>query len=120
MQESEQTPEQVVEAVYAFAAEQMHDGVALAKIEKKLIEQGLSPEAAATVVGNLKQAKAQAAKEASRKNMLYGALWCVGGIVVTVLTYQAAAGGGSFVVAWGAILFGGIQFVRGLVQSSEE
>jgi hypothetical protein len=57
-------------------------------------------------------------KRAGRKNMLYGALWCLGGIVITALSYQAAAkAGGRYVLAWGAIVFGGIQFIRGLLQS---
>jgi hypothetical protein len=47
-------------------------------------------------------------------DMLVGGLWCVGGILVTAITYSAAQGGGHYVVAWGAILFGGIQFMRGL------
>ncbi len=46
--------------------------------------------------------------------MVFGALWCIGGIVVTVVTYSAAASGGTYVVAWGAIVFGAIQFFRGL------
>lgn len=112
------TPEQYVEAVYQFAAEHMRNGLPPDQIEKKLIEQGLEAEAAATVVGNLVQAKAKAIKEAGSKNMLYGALWCIGGIVVTAVTYSAAIGGGTYVVAWGAIAFGAIQFFRGLAQSS--
>jgi hypothetical protein len=55
-------------------------------------------------------------KETAKKNMLYGALWFIGGTVVTVGTLMAASGGGSYVVAWGAIIFGGIQFVQGLYQ----
>ena len=55
-----------------------------------------------------------------KKNMLYGALWCIGGIVVTAATYDAAEPGGAYVVAWGAIVFGAIQFFRGLMQSSSE
>jgi hypothetical protein len=55
----------------------------------------------------------QARREDAEKDMLHGALWCVGGIVVTVATYAAASGGGAYVVAWGAILFGAIQFLRG-------
>jgi hypothetical protein len=52
--------------------------------------------------------------------MMFGALWCIGGLLVTVLTYQAAAGGegGKYVVAWGAMLFGAIQFFRGVMQTS--
>lgn len=55
-------------------------------------------------------------KEAGRKNMMHGALWCIGGIIVTALTYRAAAKGGVYLIAWGAIVFGAIQFFRGLVQ----
>ncbi len=42
-----------------------------------------------------------------------GLLWLIGGIVVTVGTYSAAAPGETYFVAWGAILFGGIQFLKG-------
>lgn len=48
--------------------------------------------------------------------MLYGALWCIGGLVVTALTYSAASDGGTYVVAWGAVLFGAIQFFKGVWQ----
>jgi hypothetical protein len=100
------------ESVYCFAGQQMRNGVAPA--------QQVDADAAAIVISNLMHAKAQALKNAGRKNMLYGGLWCIGGVVVTALSYQAAAnaGGGSYVLAWGAILFGGIQFIRGMLQWS--
>lgn len=122
MSDSEPTPEQMVEAVYRFAAEQMRNGVEPTDIEKRLMEMGLDAEAAALVVNNLKQARSKALKEAGQKNMLFGALWCIGGIAVTALTYQAAAGGGGgkYIIAWGAIVFGAIQFIRGLAQSAGE
>ena len=53
------------------------------------------------------------------RNMAIGGVICLIGILVTVGTYSAAAssrGGGHYVVAWGAILFGGIQFLKGLIQ----
>ncbi len=115
------TPEQAEEDVYGAAAEQMREGVAPSDILQTLTERGLDADAAATVVGDLEQARAMARKESARKNMLHGALWCIGGVAVTVLTYQAAApAGGRYVVAWGAIVFGGIQFLRGLMQSAGE
>jgi hypothetical protein len=58
----------------------------------------------------------KATKATGSKNMLYGALWCIGGIVVTAVTYSAASSGGTYIVAWGAILFGGLQFLQGLYQ----
>ena len=46
--------------------------------------------------------------------MLYGALWFIGGVAVTAVTYAAATGGGTYVVTYGAILYGVIQFCVGL------
>jgi len=46
---------------------------------------------------------------------LRGALWFAGGCFVTAATYAAAGdAGGKFFIAWGAVLFGGIQLLRGL------
>ncbi len=46
-------------------------------------------------------------------NMVVGGLVAVGGLAVTVITAAGASGGGRYVIAWGAILFGLIQCVRG-------
>lgn len=51
----------------------------------------------------------------AKRNMVVGGLWCGGGLAVTLYTYVAASGGGTYVVAWGAIIFGGWQFVKGLI-----
>jgi len=37
---------------------------------------------------------------------MYGALWCVGGIIATMSDIGA--------IFWGAIIFGAIQFFKGL------
>lgn len=52
----------------------------------------------------------------AKRNMLVGGLWCGGGLLVTLFTYMAASGGGTYVVAWGAIIFGGWQFLKGISQ----
>jgi hypothetical protein len=118
----EPTRAQLVKDVYGFAAERMLKGVAPSEIQANLAEQGLDAETAATIVGNLKGAEVKANREAAQKNMLHGALWCIGGLVVTVATYRMASGLGSsrFVIALGAVLFGGVQFVRGLRQMRDE
>ena len=58
----------------------------------------------------------------ARSQMMVGLCWCIGGIIVTVISYTTAAGGpggGSYIVAWGAILFGGIRFLKGLAGSRD-
>jgi hypothetical protein len=113
------TPEQrqFVEAIYGAAAHQMRAGIARDAIVKSLMDRGLDAQSAHTVISNLTKGQ----REAAQRNMLIGALFCAGGTAVTVLTYQAAAsspGGGRYLLAWGAILFGAIQFFRGLFQMS--
>lgn len=51
---------------------------------------------------------------AVNNDILYGGLICLAGIVITIGTMATAQHGGSYVVAWGAIIFGGIRFFRGL------
>lgn len=51
-----------------------------------------------------------------KRNMMIGGIVCLIGVAVTLGTYSSAAPGGSYLIAWGAILYGGIQFIRGLFE----
>jgi len=106
------TQNEAIQAVYQYAAGLMKKGASPSEVKSKLIAKGLDSASASIVVKNLSAARSRVAT----KNMLYGALWCIGGIIVTAITFSAASGGGRYVIAWGAILFGGIQFLRGLWQ----
>jgi hypothetical protein len=117
--EQELSQEQVVEAIYRYAAEQMAAGHSNASVKADLMKKGLDPQAADTVVDELSRVRSDAARSAGLRNMGFGALWCIGGIAVTAVTYSMASqGGGTYIVTWGAILFGGIQFLRGLWQTA--
>jgi hypothetical protein len=62
-------------------------------------------------------AGARTSKEVAQKNMVVGTLWCVGGSLITAITYSSASeSGGTYFVMWGAIIFGGWQFLKGLFQ----
>jgi hypothetical protein len=114
-------PAQVEPDAYKLAAEQMLYGVAPSRIKRTLTERGLDADAAATVVEKVDQARTSTLNRAGKRNMLFGASWCIGGIAVTAITYEAASqSGGTYLIAWGAILFGGIQFLHGLFQSASE
>src|SRR5262249_414141 len=70
--------------------------------------QGLDPESPPVdLVRHYQQLEDEARNHAANKNMIFGALWCFGGLIVTVFTFAAASGrgGGTYVVAWGAIIF---------------
>ena len=72
-----------------------------------LVEKGLSAESAAVIVGQLEEQIEDAQQEKAKKDMIYGALWCVGGTVLTLANVGF--------IFWGAILFGGVQFFKGLI-----
>jgi len=55
-----------------------------------------------------------AARTAARAEMIKGTLWLLGTAVVTGVTYAAAEPGGTYVVFWGAMAYGGYRFLRAL------
>ena len=111
-----QAVEQSVSEIYQFAAGRMRAGTSPAAIEQELAAKGLDAESAAIVVRNLKQALKSQKRSRGLRNMGIGALVCVVGVAITAATYSMASGGGHYVVAWGAVVFGGIQFLRGLFE----
>lgn len=90
-------------------------GMGLSDVEtrhKLVAEFGMKHLAAAQIV---KEVRTTENPHNGARDMLAGALWCIGGIVVTMATYEAAGPGDTFIIAWGAILFGALQFFKGLV-----
>lgn len=115
----EPSQQQVLQAVYGYAAEMMRTGATDYQIEKALMERGLSAEAAAVVVANLAKMRHDTVRSAALRNMAIGGIICIIGLLITFVSYSAAASspnGGSYIVTWGAVVFGGIQFFRGLSQ----
>ena len=52
--------------------------------------------------------------------MLAGGISCLAGIFITFLTYSSAmSSGGTYIVTWGAILFGAIGFFSGLSEKGK-
>lgn len=51
----------------------------------------------------------------ARRDVRYGLLWCFGGLLFTLGSYCLAEEGGRYVVATGAVIWGAIQALRGLV-----
>ena len=61
--------------------------------------------------------KPRVTKKTGLQNMLIGGLFFVVGTIITISTYSSASiSGGTYYICWGAILFGAIQFIQGLIQ----
>jgi len=115
MSDREPSREDLVQAVFAIAEGKMKNRALTQQVQSRLVEKGLDQESAATFVSNLTRIRSEAFRKVAKKSMLYGARWCIGGIVVTAATYSAASDVGKFVVALGeeAILSGAIAIVVG-------
>jgi hypothetical protein len=100
--DSEQTEEEVIEQIYALAANLLFENDRSPKeVKDELIKNGIDAESSSIIVDNLTSAK----RKIAGKDMFYGALWCIGGTIATVADFGY--------IFWGAILFGGFQFLRG-------
>jgi hypothetical protein len=58
-------------------------------------------------------------KAQAKPKMIQGGGMCIFGIIITFITYSIASsnsGGGTYVIAGGAVLFGFIDFVIGLIE----
>jgi hypothetical protein len=112
MENNQRDQEQIINEIYDFAAYLMIDqGYSSSATKQALIEEkGLDDESATLVVENLGNQIKNVKKEGANKDMLYGALWCVGGIIATIADFGY--------IFWGAIIFGAFQFIKGAANSN--
>ena len=57
----------------------------------------------------------EALESDARRNILYGMLWCIGGLIFSFASYYLTEAGGRYVVATGAIIWGAVQAFKGLI-----
>ncbi len=96
-----------------YAARMLRQGTRPEQLESELVASGLTHTEAIDAIGFGTDVLAARSARASR-DRTHGALWALGGLAVTLLTYSAAQGGGHYVVAYGAIAYGAVRFFRGL------
>jgi hypothetical protein len=107
MQQAEVSQQQAVNDLYNLAANLLvNEKKNSEEVKNALKERGLSEDAAYTILRNVEDEIKKTKKGAAGKDMLYGALWCIGGTIATISNVGF--------IFWGAILFGGIQFLKGL------
>jgi len=111
-------PQPIDRAIYLQAFRMLKQGKLRNDICAELQRGGVDAAAAANIVegvDSLMSVVHAAYRKAGLKIAGTGALLVVGGILVTAITYGMAQGGGTYVIAWGAVLFGFIALIRGLV-----
>jgi len=108
--------DEIVKQIYRYAVELLVNQQKPAyEVRNALIQRGLDAETAAIVVKNVETEASKAKQSQADKDILFGSLWLAGGTIVTVVSMSSASGGGRYIITWGAILFGAIQLIKGLV-----
>ncbi len=116
----------IPDEAYTYALECLLKGSKPSDVRRSLLDAGYTQSQADEIIQvavsyrNNSEANAHMSGESRQdgsRNMMIGGIICLVGIVITFGTLMSASGGGRYVIAWGAIIFGGIQFFRGLAQS---
>lgn len=108
MEISQATDQHASEYLYQYAANLLVNGKKKgAEVERLLMLKGLDADSASTIVRELEGPIREAKKAQAKKDMLHGGLWCVGGLALTLADIGF--------IFWGAIVFGGYQFIKGVV-----
>lgn len=105
------------EDAYRLFVKQKKD---ISEIDYKLKSYGLDEHQRTDILAKVKEAK-QAKDEKKKlhnenapKDILYGGIWCISGIVLTGLSLLLSGSIGIGILFWGAIIYGIQRFMRGL------
>jgi hypothetical protein len=98
-------------AVLELASNKSHQAV-----EKLLVGRGTSLETAKAIVKDAQYAVKKARRDKHKKRMTRGLIWTFLGVILTCGTYAFASElGGKYILFYGAIIFGFIDFIVGLI-----
>ena len=107
---------QELSGLFQYAAMELASNKSHKAVEKLLVSRGASLEVAKTIVKDAKYAVKKLRREKYKKRMTRGLLWTIAGVVITCGTYAFADSfGGKFYLFYGAIIFGFVDFVIGLI-----
>ncbi len=107
---------QELSALYRMAATDLSRKVSPTMVVKNLTSHGLSQDIARKIVVETQRGLKRTRGEKFRRRMIRGLLWTLAGGAVTCGTYFFANNlGGTYLLCWGAIILGVIDFFAGLV-----
>lgn len=110
---SSQTPPLSETNAYVLAVSLANKGHTRIEILNNLKKQGISQAAADQIVDRVITLRRKSEKRAALIQMVIGAIIFIVGLAITILTFNDAVNGGDrkWIIAWGAIVFGGLRFV---------
>jgi hypothetical protein len=107
---------QELSGLFEYAAMELASNKSHPVVEKLLVNRGASLETAKAIVKDAQYAVKKLRREKYKKRMTRGLLWTIAGVVITCGTLAFADSlGGRYVLFYGAIIFGFIDFVVGLI-----
>jgi len=101
----------------ALARSMLRSGRSMSEAIDALEARGVPHDKAVEIAARESAGSAESAGGSS--DVVIGGLICAVGVAVTAVSYSAASassGGGAYVVAWGAIVFGAVRMFRGLLR----
>ena len=98
-----------------LAAFEIVDGAPAAEVQQKLVDGGLDPSRAASIIEDAAAEVSNARRSYINGKIASGLALFAVGVLITTFTYGGAEStGGYYLIAWGAIVSGLIQFLRGV------
>ncbi len=111
--------EEISYKIATFAMMQMERGASNEEIQSMLVAEGINEEFAAMVVSDLKKPREEKIQGDAQEKIIMGAVIFAIGVTISLVTYNNSEPGGSYIIAWGAIIVGIIQFFRGILQPNK-
>ena len=105
--------QQFVNTVNQSVSKWIDEGKTDEEIIQFLGSQGYNRETSQKVIDNVKEI-IETKHEQESKNILWGSLLLIFGLILTVGSYTAAIGGGTYIATYGVIIYGAVRFLTGL------
>ncbi|MEP7318813.1 MAG: hypothetical protein ABI921_08720 [Panacibacter sp.] len=117
-QEEETNKEEFTKSIWILVFDEKKSGKSNEDIIAGLIDRGFSEHQASNIMDNMETA-AKSLSDISENQMLKNGIFFIIGLIVTIITYTNALSGGTYIIAYGAIIFGGYRFIEGVINKKK-
>jgi hypothetical protein len=100
------------------ATTMVSSGVAPQTIYEIITSKGIPHQQAKDIISRARTQTDTTTGEVSdgKQDILYGALWLGGGLIITIGTYMMASNGGSYFITYGPVIYGLFRIIRGFTK----